>query len=137
MKYITDIHALNLPCLLGTTGDWHASALQWNSPRMLESDCSPFGDWGIEIDREVPPLGHGKFAVANHIRALLDMIVLGRFTVAQGMNGVFLDTDEYDDVIFDKVFVLSALPTWNNIDHFMTREYKMKWVRYKQARAQQ
>ena len=131
---------------------------------MLESDCSPFGDWGIEIDQEVPPLGNRKFAVANHVRALLDMIVLGRFTVAQGMNGVFLDTDEYDDVIFDKVFVLSAhsepndlvaqpdsdrstnfippsklqsLPTWDDIDHFMTREYKMKWVRYKQAQAQQ
>ncbi len=44
MEYVTDIHALNLPSETDTTGDWHASALQWKRLRMAESDESIFGD---------------------------------------------------------------------------------------------
>lgn len=36
MKYVSLIHALNLPCSLDTCGDWHTSALQWDSPNILE-----------------------------------------------------------------------------------------------------
>lgn len=133
MKYITDIHALNLPCALGTTGDWHTSSLQWKHPRMLESSTSVFGDWGIEKNRNVTPLGNKKYAVANHIRALLDMLAQNRFTVAQGMNGTFIDNSCYDNVIFNKVLLLKPCSNWENIDKFMTQEYKMKWLKFKKG----
>lgn len=51
MKYLTGIHALNLPCQLSTCGDWHTSALQWSSLSLKESDDSVFRDYGIEENR--------------------------------------------------------------------------------------
>lgn len=36
MRYITGIHALNLPCKLETSGDWHISAIQWDFPKVKE-----------------------------------------------------------------------------------------------------
>ena len=48
MKYISLIHALNIPCHLETCGDWHASSIQWENPHILESDHSLWGDYGIE-----------------------------------------------------------------------------------------
>ena len=133
MKYITDIHALNLPCSLGTTGDWHTSALQWKTLHIEESDNSPFGNWGIEIDSEVsiPENPDCTLPVANHLRALLDMIEQGRFSLAQGMNGNFIDDDTFNDEIFEKVSLLKDYPNWCDIDSFMEREYKMAWVNFK------
>lgn len=38
MKYITGIHALNLPCRLdGTSGDWHGADLKWDNIDICES----------------------------------------------------------------------------------------------------
>ncbi len=133
MKYITDIHALNLPCSLGTSGDWHTSAIQWQNLHVLESDKSPFGDWGIEVNSavSVPENPDNALPIANHVRALLDMIEQGRFTVAQGMNGDYLDDDSFSEVIFEKVSLLKSYPNWHDIDCFMARECRMAWVRFK------
>ena len=132
--YITDIHALNLPCALGTTGDWHHSAIQWDSPRTLESSESPFGDWGIEADRGIRHSGqtieHAN--VANHVRACLDMIERGRLTCAQGMREDFLDGNRtFDQDVFSRVALLRSRDNWNEIDAFMKREYGMDWVDWK------
>jgi len=49
MLYITWVYALNLPCKLNTTGDWHASSLRWGSNiDIRESTESIYKDWGIE-----------------------------------------------------------------------------------------
>ena len=48
MKYITGQFALNLPCSLGTCGDWNTSAMNLANLRFSESDGSIFGDYGIE-----------------------------------------------------------------------------------------
>lgn len=40
MKYITGVHALNIPCHLNTTGDWHMSGIQWDHPTMRDSQLS-------------------------------------------------------------------------------------------------
>lgn len=87
MKYITGQHALNLPCSLMTSGDWHQSALQWEFPFCRDSRDSVFGDYGIEHK--------GTYDVANHIRALLDLLEMGRFTAAQGMNKDYICNDKY------------------------------------------
>ena len=134
MLYITDIHALNLPCALGTTGDWHHSAIQWGSPRTLESRNSPFGDWGIETDKTIQyadqTVEHAN--VANHVRACLDMIEQGRFTCAQGMREDFLDGNRaFDEDVFSRVLLLRSRDNWSEIDSFMKREYGLDWVTWK------
>ena len=54
MKYISLIHALNLQCKLDTCGDWHCSALNWQTLNILDSKNSIFGDYGIEKNRIIP-----------------------------------------------------------------------------------
>jgi len=130
MRYITGIHALNLLCSLETCGDWHQSALRWDRPRLRESDDSFFGDYGIETGVAIPE-HDGTFAAANHIRALLDLLEAGNFSVAQGMNKDFICNDDYNDEVFAKVASMRSLPNWPDIDSFMGSEYYSKWLKYK------
>ena len=132
--YISGIHALNIPCLLETCGDWHTSALQWNDIQMVDSGKSMFGVYGIEKNKMVFPLGE-KYNVANHIRALLDLLLAGRFSVAQGMRDDFICNPKYDEEIFSKVIMMKGLPHWAQIDGFMKREYKLKWLEFKERRS--
>ena len=133
MRYITVQHALNLPCSLMTSGDWHQSALQWESPFFRESKDSIFGDYGIEHNVSIPE-HKGVYDVANHIRALLDLLELGKFTVAQGMNRDYICNNEYTDEIFNQVSKLVDSPLWPEIDCFMGREYYAQWLEYKKGR---
>jgi hypothetical protein len=130
VQYITGIHALNLPCSLLTCGDWHRSALKWEKITYRDSKDSHYGDWGIE-QCSVVPEHSGIYAVANHIRALLDLLEIGNFSAAQGMNRDFIGNDDYTDEVFHKVALLSDLPHWHEIDSFMGSEYYGKWLDYK------
>ena len=127
MKYITEVHALNLPCKLKTCGDWHTSAIQWERPHIRESEESFFGDYGIEKNKTIPEHNE-KYNVANHIRALLDLLEVGNFAVAQGMNEDFICNSEYDEEVFALVYSMRRLPNWKQISDFMGKEYKMKWI---------
>ena len=130
MKYLSGIHALNLNCDLDTCGDWHQSAIQWEKLRLYESEGSLWGDYGIETNKPIPE--HTElYNTANHIRALLDLLYEGKFTVAQGMRNDFICTDKYNDEIFEKVSMMSGLPHWDAIDKFMCREYKCLWLDFK------
>ena len=129
MKYLTGIHALNLNCCLDTCGDWHKSALNWNDLDLRESEGSFFGDYGIETNHTIPE-HTGKYCVANHIRALLDLILDRNFAVAQGMNKDFICNDKYNSEIFEKVCSLRNLSYWNEISDFMGKEYMMEWVNF-------
>ncbi len=129
MQYISGIHALNLPCSLPTCGDWHRSAIQWDKPTTRESSESIFGDYGIENCTVVP--GHpGTQKVANHVRALLDMLSEGQFGYAQGMRKDFICNDSLDNEVFAKVLLLRNSPIWSKISQFMGREYAMRWLRF-------
>ena len=132
MRYITGIHALNLPCSLLTGGDWHCSALKWKTVMFRDTHTSFFGDYGIEYCDSVPE-HEGTYAVANHIRALLDLLEMGNYSAAQGMNRDFICNDEYNAEIFEKVAEMQALPHWNEIDEFMGSEYYGKWLKYKKS----
>ncbi|MBQ2611326.1 MAG: hypothetical protein IJT85_09530 [Ruminococcus sp.] len=129
MLYVTDIHALNLPCSLETCGDWHTSSIQWEQPHIRESEGSLFGDYGIEKERVIPE-HTGKYNVANHIRAILDLLEEGKYSIAQGMNKDYICNNSYDDEVFDKVFLMRKLKNWDRINQFMEKEYMMKWVNY-------
>lgn len=133
MLYVTGMHALNLPCRLQTCGDWHASAIQWEKPAVRESRGSVWGDYGIEKDRRIP--GHaGSVPVADHIRALLDLIAEGRFDLAQGMKKDFICNDSYNKEIFGQVCRLEGSPGWDGVSRFMHREYGKEWRLWKDGR---
>ena len=130
IKYITGSHALNLPCSLDTCGDWHTSALQWDMPFMRNSSDSIFGDYGIEHNKTIPESG-GKYYVANHIRAILDLLETNRLTIAQGIKDDYICNDNYTDELFIQVTKLTALAHWHKIDELMNKEYKNRWLDYK------
>ena len=130
MKYISGIYALNLPCSLETCGDWHCSAIDWTKVPLYESNDRIYGDYGIERNREVWD-NEGRFNVANHIRALLDLIADGQFAAAQGMRNDFVCNDKYTPEIFEKVALLKKQENWPGIDKFMGREYLMQWIGFK------
>lgn len=129
MKYITGIHALNLPCDLATCGDWHTSALHWKDIFYGESDTSPLGEWGIELNKNIP--NHTEtYAVANHIRALLDLLLLEYYPIAQGMREDFICNESYTHLIFEKVTSLKQHLNWEKVNDFMVKEYKADWIEY-------
>lgn len=133
MQYLSGIHALNLNCERETCGDWHQSAIQWERLKLYESNGSLWGDYGIETDKQIPE--HTElFNTANHIRALLDLLYEGKFSVAQGMRKDFICTDKYNDEIFDKVSMMIHLPNWKDIDEFMCKEYKCLWLDFKEKK---
>jgi len=133
MQYITGIHALNLSCELNTTGDWHTCSIQWKNPTMAESDGSLFGEYGIESNKRIPE--HvGTYYVANHIRALLDLLEQGNYAVAEGMRKDFICNESYNQEIFDKIYYMKQLKNWKEIDIFMEQEYMMEWIRYKEEK---
>jgi len=132
MLYLSGVHALNIPCELDTCGDWHQSALQWQDLRLLESKDSIFEDYGIEQSKRIPE--HTElYNVANHIRALLDLLVQGNYAIAQGMRDGFICNDNYTEEIFDKVSLLKHVDNWNEIDRFMGKEYMMQWHKFREA----
>ncbi len=129
MKYITGIHALNLPCKLNTCGDWHQSAIQWDNPQIRESNDSFYGNYGLEDGHFIPE--HTEtFVVANTIRALLDLLYEENYAIAQGMNNDFICNESYDNEIFEMVYKMKILNHWDKISDFMGKEYGMKWVNF-------
>lgn len=132
MKYISGVHALNLACSLDTSGDWHASALRWDQLNLRDSRKSVFGDYGIEVAQNVPE-NPGKHYVANHIRACLDLIEEGRFSVAQSMRRDFICNDKYNDEIFAQVFKLRNSSDWEKVRNFMKIEYRSAWLNYERS----
>ena len=134
MMYLSGIHALNISCRLLTCGDWHTSALKWDrsiiEKHLYDSSKSLFGDYGIESNRVIPE-NKGLFNVANHIRALLDLLADGNFSVAQGMRNDFICNEDYTGEVFSKAIMLVNASNWNEIDGFLEREYRNSWVEWK------
>ncbi len=131
MKYISGLYALNIPCKLGTTGDWHYNSLNQDNPTIIDTDVSPFADYGIEENRHYYA-ATGLSKVANHIRACLDMLVMGDYSNLQGMRKDYICTDDYDEEIFEKVSELKHLSSWQDINRFMEQEYLLKWVNFRE-----
>ena len=133
MKYISGIFALNIPCPLGTTGDWHRSSLTWNKLRLHESDDSVMKEKGIEKDVYVRELG-GRYNVANHIRAIADLLDDGDYVTAEGMRNDYLDDDRrFDRTLFEYVYALRKTKSdrdWWRISLRVEQEYMLKWLKF-------
>jgi hypothetical protein len=93
----------------------------------MDSEKSLFLDYGIEQNKIIPE-NTGTYNVANHIRALLDLLAQGKYSLAQGMKKDFICNDLYTEEIFQKVSLLKNLSHWPEIDRFMGREYCSKWL---------
>jgi hypothetical protein len=134
MKYITGMHALNLPCSINTCGDWHASSIHWDVSTVFfkESEDSIFKDYGIEKDKNVHRLD-GIFNVANHIRACLDYLEDGEFSLIKQMRNDFICDDSYMLEIFNEVILLKDLPHWPLVDKFIGLEYYRNWLDFKKS----
>jgi hypothetical protein len=105
--------------------------MNWNKLDLFNSEDSVYDDYGIELNSSVPK-NPGIHYVANHIRALLDLLAIGNLSLAQGMNKDYICNDIYTDEIFQKVSLLKNLENWPDIDAFMGREYYAKWLRFKE-----
>lgn len=129
MKYLTGIHALNLSCSLDTCGDWHSKSINWKHPDFRESNQSTLKDYGIEKNKSVKYLNTKQtYNVANHIRALLDMLIVGNYGYAQGLKDEYICNDKYTYEIFQYVIKLKNEKNWDEINNFMEKEYKLKWL---------
>ena len=126
MLYVSGRHALNIQNSLNTCGDWHTSAMNWKKLRMLDSEDSMYGEWGIETGKTVPD-NEGVFNVANDIRAVLDFMEQDRSIGLKGFYNDYFCTDEYDEVFFEKVYVLREKNHWFDIDNLMVNEFLWKW----------
>lgn len=130
MRYLTYTPALNLASPLKTDGDWHYSSIDWSKAKFEDSDDSVFGDWGLYAG-DVPE--HGTVMIADHIRALLDMLEHGYFGSAQGMRESFINNEAYTPIIFEMVMKLRESDRWAQIDSFMGKEYLCDWLDYKKG----
>ena len=128
--------------LIVTNGDQTDTIREYlEKGQTFETACStrefePDGpNWTPRISGLLSPDGSYKMSIlkaadANHIRALLDLLYEGNFSVAQGMKEDFICTEEYDEEIFDKVLMLKSFQSWDSINDFMRKEYKDEWGNY-------
>lgn len=129
MRYISGFYALNIPCLLDTTGDWHQSSLDWSKVCFLDSEKSSFGEWGIEKEVYVPIL-KGRYNVANHLRACADFLDLGEYRFASGMRQDYIANDYYIIELFQHIYLLKKRKSkeeWQKISEVMKKEYMLYW----------
>lgn len=131
MKYVSGIYGLNINTnTLDTCGDWHSVCLDWNNIDIRNSKDSIFQDYGIEKDVLISSIGK-TYNVANHIRSCLDLLDDGKFSTLKGMRKDFIVVDKYDKEIFNKVMMLKNNKNWKDIDDFMTKEYRLNWLKFK------
>ena len=112
MQYITGLYALNIPCKLNTSGDWHRGSLDWDNPTTKESTNSIFGDWGLEPYRDTYK--------ANHLRAILDIMEDGeKLPLIDNFHSDFISSSEYDEIFKEKVSLLKDVPHWREVECLM------------------
>ena len=133
MKYLTGMHALNVPCPSKTCGDWHQSAYKWETLTMGETEGSILGDYGIFLSDKVPDGngGYRKMYVADTIRALFDLIIKNDYANAQGMREDFICNEDYTPEVFSIADKFKGTPYWEYVDYALTREYELEWLNHK------
>ena len=139
MKYISGIYALNIPCSLDTTGDWHRSSLPWKEVELKDSEESPLKGLGIEKDVYIRELGR-SFNVANTLRACVDFLDEGKYLSASGMRRDYICNDKYDRTLFEMVYALKPYKTeeqWNRIRKIMEKDYMLKWIGFEKEKEDQ
>ena len=72
----------------------------------------------------------GPHKVANHIWAILDMLIDSQSGYAQGMRKDFIYNDSLVSEIFEQTLKPKGLPHWAEINDFMGHEHGLRWLSY-------
>jgi transcriptional regulator with XRE-family HTH domain len=137
VKYLSMMYAFNTrpKTLTKTFGDWHQFNYFYDlkDTDLIKIGDNPLGAWGIDNSVQTPKYNNTKqrYKVANHLRALLDLLYYQRLPKAKEALADFIGTDEYDLLIFEKVALFKTLPHWAKIDNLMDDHFTTKWRKYK------
>ena len=144
-RYISGIHALNLPAPEGTSGDWHFSSVFYRDSDSRASNIvmiagngerfdtnQIFGNYGIyNCNKTLENVGlkaQGEISyAANHYRAILDLlyeeIKNGNYpSYLQRITEDYLDTEEEKNILLEKVNIMLPYLSLNE------REMLHKWI---------
>ena len=58
------------------------------------------------------------------------MLLIGKYGYAQGMKEDYICNEQYTDEIFNQVLKLKNENNWHEINNFIKKEYKTKWIDY-------
>ena len=136
MKYITGLIALGTPCELDTPGLWtlrKSDYLSDENMKTYESNEFPFKDFGIELNKIVDYHEFCVYNVANHIRAYLDLLYLGKFELLKGLFPEAINSAKARLSIFECVYRCRRLAQYRKMNEFMLNEFGNVWISYKDA----
>ena len=88
-----------------------------------------FKDYGVETDKEVARLA-GTRNVANHLRAVLDLLHEGKFKDLAGLKREIIANDQLTAELFNKVLELHTQNVWNQVSWFIGCEYGLQWLEF-------
>lgn len=130
MKYVTGVNALNFNCVRNAYGNCDAALSKLEGAEVKETEGSIYGEYGVLAFDGVPGYA-GTLYVANMLRALLDLLVDGDFTSAEGARDTYIRNDAQSREFMEHVAELNGLVPWGPIDAFMRKEFMMDWIRFK------
>lgn len=134
MKYITGIIAMGTECSLNTPGLWNIPKEMYLDDEVfktVESDDSPFKDWGIETNKLVKYREFCLYNVANHVRAYVDMLYDGKFEELKDLFFEAINDSKSRKDIFMLVYgKLRHLAQFKKINEFMEEEFGNAWLSY-------
>lgn len=137
MRYVTGIIALGTECELNTPGLWNIPKETFIDEKMcknVESDESPFKDWGIEQNKIIKYREFCLFNVANHVRAYVDMLYDGKFDELKDVFFEAINDSKSRQDIFMLVYgKLRHLAQFKKINEFMEQEFGNAWLSYMDA----
>ena len=137
MRYVTGIIALGTECELNTPGLWNIPKEVFIDEKMcknVESDESPFKDWGIEQNKIIKYREFCLFNVANHVRAYVDMLYDGKFDELKDVFFEAINDSKSRQDIFMLVYgKLRHLAQFKKINEFMEQEFGNAWLSYMDA----
>lgn len=137
MYYITGYLAFGIPCELPTPGKWNITKSEYLDDALFKSvnsEESPFGDWGIEKNKIVPHREFTLFNVANHVRAYVDMLYAGEFDKLRDLFFECINNAKAREDIFMLVYgKLRKLACYREVNEFMCEEFGNAWLSYVDA----
>ena len=131
MKYISNEYALNIPCSLKSSGDWHYNSYPVEKAKLFDSNESYFGDFGIEEH----VINNKTYFVANHLRAILDLMFCKKFDFLKGFKDDFIVVNDYNSLFFNKVYEFKNSNIWNDVNNLMKEEYMLDWINFVNQRS--
>lgn len=137
MQYVTGYLAFGIPCELPTPGKWNITKSEYLDDKLFKlvnSEDSPFGDYGIEKNKLVPHREFCLFNVANHVRAYVDMIYAGEFDKLKDLFFECINNAKAREDIFMLVYgKLRKLACYREVNEFMCEEFGNSWHAYVDA----